>query len=305
MTRVIEKPVFFVGCPRSGTTVIFEAASRHERLGWPTNYSEMLPAVPALNLLRRVLDNQWWAVTGRKRQHGRTVFGNRYLPQPDEAYRFWNTHAGASFAGNYLQDEAASDAVVARVRDAVSKTLFWQGRARFSAKLTGPTRMHFLHSIFPDARFVHIVRDGRAVVRSLLRVGFWREGGGLERPFWQGGLGENDIRQWQDAGSDPGILAAMQWKKIIEVAWAERESLDAGQYLEVRYEDFVADPHGVLRGIFAFSQLDDSQRAHEYVTRGPELRNRNLRGRDPRDAEYDAVLYDAMEPVISRLGYRP
>lgn len=299
-----HKPIFFIGFPRSGTTLISEAFFRHEALAWPSVYSEWVPHRPWLNVVRRILDNRLVHLAGSKgSRHNKTIIGNRFLPQPAEAYRFWDLYAGRDFSRSFLRDTAADSHSKARTRDAVQKLLKWQKRPRFAAKTTGPPRMFFLDSIFPDAQFVHVVRDGRAAVHSLLKTTFWREKGGFEQPFWEGGLTQDDLGQWQANSRDPGILAALQWKRSLETARNERAALHSARYYEIRYEDFVQSPHECLRLLYQFCGLDDSPQSHKSLENGPGLVNLNDRYRTDFSDSYVEKLSNFMQPVLRQLGY--
>lgn len=295
--------IFFVGFPRSGTTVTFEAFCRHDALGWPSAYTEKFPRSPWINVFRRLLDNQLVRVTGRKAQYGGTIFGNRFLPQPNEAYRFWDLYTKEDFARGYLHNQVASPAIVRSMRRAVRDLLFWQGKRRFTAKITGPPRITYLNSIFPGSKFVHIIRDGRAAVHSLSKVNFWREKGGNSAPFWSGGLSAEDLRSWELHNRDPGVLAALQWKRILDIARLESQLLDPGCYLEIRYEDFIDSPNNVLRRIYAFCGLEDSSLGHEYLKECPTLINMNDKYRAEFTLEYVNLLTDLMQPILRELNY--
>ncbi|CAN5295179.1 hypothetical protein BH24PSE2_BH24PSE2_12860 [soil metagenome] len=297
------EPVFFIGFPRSGTTVAFEVFSRHEELGWPTMYSEWFPHKPWVNVLRMALDNRYIRIVGEKKQYGRKVIGNRFLPQPSEAYRFWDAYAGYNFSRSYLHDISPDQETIQRVRAAVAGLLRWQGKPRFSAKLTGPPRMMFLSKVFPTARFVHVVRDGRAAVHSVLNVGFWRDQGGLVEPLWAGGISERDLRVWRTNGGDAGLLAGLQWKRILEVARIESETIGKARYREVRYEDFVQSPHSTLSDIYGFCGLSDSSEGHEYIDRNIRLQNMNDKYREDFTEDYLQRLNDVMEPMLAKLRY--
>ena len=284
--------------------MLFEVFSRHEALGWPSAYTEWFPRSPWLNAVRRVLDNRLIHLAGRKGgPHNRTMVGNRLLPQPAEAYGFWDLNATKDFSRSFLLERTAAPESVLRTRDAVRKLLKWQGRPRFAAKITGPSRIRFLDSIFPDARFVHVVRDGRAAVHSVLNVDFWREKGGFEQPFWTGGLSQEDLRSWQADSKEPGVLAALQWKRILEVARLESASIEPIRYQEIRYEDFVESPHASLSKLYEFCDLDDSPASHKSLEDGPGLRNFNDRYRADFSASYLEKLSDLMQPMLREFGY--
>jgi len=268
MASLNEPPIFIIGMPRSGTTILFEKFIQSNSLGWLSNYSEILPAYPSVNVLCYLLNNSLIDLQGRKKQHSKVRFGNRYLPQPDEAYRFWDYYARDDFSVNYLLNTLATDAEIKRTVSAVSKILFYQRKQTFAAKLTGPGRITYLNSLFPDARFIHVVRDGRAVVNSLLKVGFWKEKGGYDKPFWKGGLDDVDLAPWHKK-QRPEILAAIQWKKIVDSI--RKDSLFLGQhrYIEIRYEDFIRSPDDATNHLYGFCGLEvkttDSENKYKSV----------------------------------------
>jgi hypothetical protein len=82
---------------------------------------------------------------------------------------------------------------------------------------------HFdrLLRIWPDARFVHLVRDGRDVAQSCVGMG------------WYGNV-------WRAA--ERWITAERLWNRMIQLVPPERR-------IEVRYEDLIADPVGQLTRI--------------------------------------------------------
>ncbi|VAX13624.1 hypothetical protein MNBD_GAMMA24-925 [hydrothermal vent metagenome] len=300
----LEKPIFFVGMPRSGTTILFEAFARHPELGWPSNYSERQPHQPWLNLLCRLLDNRIVHLRGHKQQYAKARFGNRYLPHPDEAYCFWDHYTGREFSREYLTDTVVDTQTRERVRSAVEAILRWQGRRRFAAKLTGPPRIAFLDSIFPDAQFVHVVRDGRAVVHSLLKVGFWRRKGGFDGPFWCGGISESELLAWHASGRDPGVLAALQWQHIVSTARSESRELPQDRYREIKYEEFIDSPHHVLSNLYNYCTLSDADAGHDFLDHGGVgLKNMNTKFHNEVAEDSARQIAAALQPMLAELGY--
>lgn len=299
----ISKPIFFIGMGRSGTTVIFEIVSAHESLGWISNYSRRFPQWPELNAIRRFVDNRYWTVRGEKSQGQELSWWNRLIPRPSEAYPFWERYCGEKFLWTFLRGVCATERERRVVRKVIGQTLWWQGRSRYIGKLTGPPRIHFLSSIFPDAIFVHIVRDGRAVVDSLLKVDFWNQGGKHTKPMWRDGLGESDYAEWRQAGSSPLALTAIEWRKVIEATLAEKEELPAGRFIELRYEDFIADPHGAVSQLFEQCGLKDSRHVHRYIDERPSgLPGMNFKYRARPQSEIVA-MESVMAPYLSHYGY--
>ena len=94
--------------------------------------------------------------------------------------------------------------------------------------------MHVLHlrrlgRLFPEARFVHVVRDGRDVAVSYRSVAW----------------GPTTVED-----------AAMRWRRSVLRGRRDGERLGPDRYREVRYEDLVTDPERVLRELCAFLDLE-------------------------------------------------
>jgi hypothetical protein len=85
-----------------------------------------------------------------------------------------------------------------------------------------------LSEIFPGARFVHIIRDGRNVALSYLSI------------------------EW---GPSTIWDAALQWRRDVCAARLGGAVVGPGRYIEVRYEDLVSSPEDVLRAVCAFVDL--------------------------------------------------
>jgi len=301
--RAIDRPIFVIGMPRSGTTILFEALARHPSLGWLSNYCRMYPRSPWVNVLRRVLDNPVIRLHGHKKQYGSAAPYNLWLPQPDEAYEFWDTYSGVPFSTDSLRERRCEPQPRSALRDAAARVVSWQHRDRFAAKLTGPSRIGFLSSVFPNSIFVHVIRDGRAVTHSLLNVRFWQRRGGLERPFWSGLLGPDDVQLWERSARDSAVLAAVQWKRVIELARIEAKAVGSDRYVEIRYEDFTADPHLTMAAVMRACDLSDATAVHEYLEMGPRLENMNAKFRDEFTPEAVRLVSSTMQPVLDQLGY--
>lgn len=100
------------------------------------------------------------------------------------------------------------------------------GKARLGEK----TPAHFkaidrIREMFPRARFIHIARDPRDFVASMLRVGW--------------------------GGHSSAMLHARTWRKVMEAD--ERHERELGpDYMRLRYEDLVAQPEESLRRVCEF-----------------------------------------------------
>lgn len=90
-----------------------------------------------------------------------------------------------------------------------------------------------LGALFPDARFIHVIRDGRDVACSLVSMD-WHDGTGAKVEYIQ------NIRN-----------AARYWREVVR-AGRQQAAAMAGRVMEVRYEALVADTQGTMRQVLAF-----------------------------------------------------
>jgi hypothetical protein len=111
-----------------------------------------------------------------------------------------------------------------------------QGKSRWAEK--SPNNVHFveaLASYFPEARFVHVIRDGRAVVMSQREHGFGDPYAGDPRRqlIW--------IASVWDFQVESGRLGAR---------------LGPSRYLEIHYEDLITNFEGSLRRLERFAEVE-------------------------------------------------
>jgi len=299
----VDRPVFLIGMPRSGTTAIFESLATHPEAGWLSYHFNRLPRLPALAALARLCDvSPFFRKAVAPPRAGRAWI-ERLRDGPAEAYSVWETYCGEKFRFDYLLGQRATEEEREGMTRVVRRVLRYQGKRRFVAKLTGPARMGYLMSLFPDARFVHILRDGRAVVDSLMRIDFWRDSPRMREPAWRNGLSESHLRAWEAHGRSPLALAALQWRSVIERAREERDALRPERYLEVRYEDFLADPAAVMRRIWEAVDLPPSPRTLTFIAERlrPAARRRGF-GEAFRPEEL-AMLDELIGDLLEELGY--
>jgi hypothetical protein len=91
-------------------------------------------------------------------------------------------------------------------------------------------RIDILNELFPDAKYIHMVRDGRDVAISFART-----------PWWHNDIGEN-LERWHG--------------EIRQIIDSSNQILNPNQILQVRYEDFVEQPESGLRRICDFLGID-------------------------------------------------
>ena len=127
----------------------------------------------------------------------------------------------------------------------------------------------FLAEAFPNAKFIHIIRDGRDVALSLTRKPWYNNelnGSIMREPG--GYLCGSTPRFWVESERDREFETTDNihrciwlWRRYIEAATAGMNSLLPGQGLELRYEDLVTNPEREGDRLLDFMaiNLDDSR----------------------------------------------
>jgi hypothetical protein len=206
-----DRPVFIIGCPRSGTTLLQLMLHSHHRVAIPAETRFMIPAYTSrcefgdlrVSENRRTLAE--WIIRGPK-----TKFPDLGL---DAAQIIEEIVEGPATLGSALG------------------IVFRAYARRFDRVRWGDKRpSYFKHvdtllRMFPDAQFVHLIRDGRDCVASL-----------EEMPWYE-----------QDA-----YHAICVWREAIDAGRRHAARLGPDAYYELQYERLVADPADELMRLCAF-----------------------------------------------------
>lgn len=272
----LEAPIIFLGPPRSGTSVISEIVMRHRDLAYPSQYQTRFLGNTGINYLRRLGDNSLWRYHGQKKQLNKVSPLNYFIFRSVEAYPMWDhiVREGLSFSKNFLIGETATPEEKKKVSVFFRKLVRKQGKKRLAFKITGPSRLHYLLSIFPDAKVVKINRDPIAVVNSLMRVNFWQNRG-MKDFWWQGAYTQNDFKWLEANRSNSALITGYQIKRVMEVTDKEIQELEPS-VLEVSYSGFVDDPQNTIAQILSHTGLSDDSACYDYLKKN-KIHNQNKR----------------------------
>ncbi|MGO9444357.1 MAG: sulfotransferase family protein [Thiobacillaceae bacterium] len=212
-------PVFIVGAPRSGTTLLQYMLRSHPALSLPTGESHFF--VP---LYRNA--SQYGDLT--QASNVQAVLAAMYA----QSANFLDTDLhGVKFDIERLTHEFVAEGRHT-MRDLITglfeKNAAGEGKRRWGDK----TPYYVLHlpkllEWWPNAQIIHIIRDGRDVALSL----FARK---------------------HDFGVYNAYFAARYWEQYVETGHNLGKAINPAQYLEIRYEDLIADQAGVLKTVCDF-----------------------------------------------------
>jgi omega-hydroxy-beta-dihydromenaquinone-9 sulfotransferase len=176
-------------------------------------------------------------------------------------------------------------------------------RSRMLVKLTGWSRIGFLNEIFEDAKFIHIVRDGRAVASSLLHINSWQWRGWYGPYSWRyGPLSPEDQAAWEASNRSFVVLAGLQWRIHTRAIEAARQTLDPKRFLEVRYETLCDQPWETCLRVLEFAELERAADFERQVKKTP-MKDMTARWRADLSAEQQAALTDVLREDLERYGY--
>ena len=264
-SKFLHQPIIFIGNPRSGTSVISEIIMRHKDLAFPSQHHDRWPGNPNVNYLRLPFDNRLWRFFGQKNQLNKVSKINRLVFIPWEAYRMWKTitPSDIDFDRDFLRNIKASEESRSKIREFFQKMVSRHGKKRLAFKITGPARMEYLLSIFPNACFVRIHREPAATIRSLLKIPFWNTLG-IHQLWWTGVYTAEEIKWAEKHKKDPIAITAIQLKKVEEITEKEIQENDAN-VLDVHYGAFVENPVATLDSILDFAGLSRDKACYNYL----------------------------------------
>ena len=210
--RTTPMPVFVIGSPRSGTTTLGLALGQHSQL-WVSGESYFL-----------------WNLFGEDRAV-HTAAGRA----PAAAAAFEDA-IRVSASGWLNQEGTTRQEFLAYLGLGVNAMFSQRSRGRRWVDQT-PHYVHMadmLAEMFPDARFLHILRDGRSTVHSMLHFQ-QRKGAVTFAPAW---AGDFDV-------------ACTEWSASVTAGVAFQERFPS-RCLTVRHERFADDPRATLAEVFRF-----------------------------------------------------
>lgn len=286
----VIKPIFIIGTGRNGSTILHDIFTYHPEMSWPSTLCNDFPEhISFHKMFIKLID---CPVIG-------TLLRKKF--SASEAYPLWNMMFRGF--GRPYRDLVASD-LTNRAKKKMHQyfgQMLTDHRDRLLIKITGWPRIGFLNEAFPDAKFIHLVRDGRAVSNSMLNVDFWD---GWHGPWnWRWGkLPKQYEREWYNYDQSFIALAAICWKMLIEATERAKQKLEPDNFFELRYEDFILDPVETFSDILYFCELEFPHRFNKHITTIP-LKNMNFKWEKDLNTNQQEIIEKILKYKLSWYRY--
>ena len=215
-------PLFVLGDSRSGTTYLTNLLNQHTEIG----------VAPESNFVVKLL----------------RAYGAQTISTPDTLLEKFNLiRGGAKFQDWQIRPENILPTLENRlpitIADLIRTVLIFYCEREFPGCSVWGIKKGYIRFVrelvehFPKARFIHIVRDGRAVFSSKKKAVSTRTGEPFEK--------------------DP-VRAAGRWIRLIQIFrnFSQKYPVNC---LEVSYEQLVKEPLTLLSSIFHFLEVTDSE----------------------------------------------
>jgi hypothetical protein len=220
-----DRPIFIVGAPRSGTTLLSLMVHAHPRLAMP----------PETRFVLRIWrDRHRFGDLSTREQH-------RALARACVAKGSMVRDLGVSkreLKRRILAAPPTFGSAFAAVFAAYAQV---HGKARWGDKRpTYFAEVDVLLRLFPDAQIVHVVRDGRAVVASLKRMPWWEGSSVGAMATWA--QAEYCARR-DERRLPPDTVHVLRYESLVEDPRGVLRRLCA--FLEEDFDEAMLEPHRV------------------------------------------------------------
>jgi hypothetical protein len=226
-----------------------------------------------------------------------------------EAHQIWDLAGLGVNSSHRLEAGHATPAVVRSLRQWAEEQ---QGVADLLVEKCprNTLRIPFLREVFPEAKLIHIVRDGRDVACSMnpgIGGAQWNH---LKPPSWQ---------DFSSCAVGP-VRCALAWREIMEIAL---EDLVAVPHVQIRYEDLVQTPITLAQQLGDYLGLKEGREVSQFClkirnsTRGSYHADRQVvwykenhqtrigRWRENLTRMDQERISELLTPLLQTLGYDP
>lgn len=287
----IKNPIFIIGSGRSGTTIFYSLLMKLDQTTGFQNWENYLPVVTQKETLHRYFRQM--ASSGLLQRIDSRIFNTKLFFPSKESNRIFNL-IGLNRLPLPLEGE--QDPIPGLKLKAIIDNCVGVDNQAFTLKNTNNgLRINYLKAFFPQAAFLHIIRDGRANIASYLKTDFF-----YKMRFW---WAEN--KTYPEIISEFGSaveLAAVHWRSNLEEIISQSQMIPSDQYLEIKYENLIERPVEIIHDVAEFCGLKMTESDY-IIIRKETLENRNYKWKlNLSNEEVDLITHE-IKPLLERFGY--
>ncbi len=237
---------FLVGAGRSGTTLLYKLLCLNPDIAYISNYENRYRWFPG-GLAAKLVADRMDAKLDAWFNSGNAYFVKRpwvkkIFPTPNEGEPVY-TDCGlpAHTAPDSLPDHNTEKQLrrcFATIQERAHTPVF------LSKRTANNRRLPMLNRIFPEASYIHLIRDGREVAQSLSRVEWWDN----HELWWDG----RTAKQMEDDGVNRLTICARNWVNEMEALKTGLQGIAPTRQHELRFEDLMASPIDTLERVLNF-----------------------------------------------------
>ena len=292
-------PLFIIGHWRSGTTLLHEMLMLDDRFCCPNTYHCFTPghflltedfltaALAWMIPAKRPMDD---VVAGWDRpQEDEFALMNMGAPSPYRRMAFPVTSPDVPQSLDLAHlSPAELDRWKQMLRRFLSTLAVKDSRRPVLKSPPHTARVGVLAEMFPEARFLHLVRDPFVVFSSTMRL--WRS--------------LHEVQSLQvDRGASLEHYVFAAFEEMYAAFERDRATLPADRLHEIKYEDLVRDPVGRLAEAYDRLSLGDFGRVREPLEAQARLMKQYKTNTYAHDPRIVAEVARRWRPFIDRYGY--
>lgn len=256
MNYFVEKPIFIVGCGRSGTGMLFDLIGQHPTIKKTTGYPDGE-------------DHDGWIKYGHCVMAG---IGNH------NSTRFGDGINGYQYCLSMTENDLNDD-IVKKMHSYYFNHVLQKdaGKRSLNKQPHLSNKLKYLLGIFPDAKIIHIIRDCEHMVASWKAIMkaisslilylppneeipcFWLMKQPID-PIARKCLGDN--RNFYPGGGEEIFID--YWNKV-NIGIPKQMTQLPEQLLTIRYEEIIKNPKLTLNRIFDYCELDSYDIVHDHI----------------------------------------
>lgn len=233
--------------------MLYKLLAAHPQIGYLNNHLAHAPWLDLLSVGNRLLNSRyslirkcWYDEMGGAFFDKGRIWYKKFVPSPAECESVYKRCGMPTSPDPDWRPDARTTDTMRRVFERARRLNATP--VLLSKRTSNNRRIPQLDAVFPGARYIALIRDGRAVADSLVRVSWWND----HTLYWNG----RTPRELVGEGALPLELAARNWLQEMKDMQAGLARLDPSQVLEVSYARLLQHPREELGRMLQFLGAD-------------------------------------------------